>query len=72
MVVGGQRHTPYRYTRANKMALLYRKLGEPQDRFGRVRNISPPPGFDTRTFQPAASIYTDYSIAANMYGVKNS
>jgi hypothetical protein len=33
----------------------------PQGRFGQVRNISPPPGFDLRNFQPVASRYTDYA-----------
>jgi hypothetical protein len=37
---------------------LYRRLGEPQGRSGQVRKISPPPGFDLRTIQPAAqSLY---------------
>jgi hypothetical protein len=27
--------------------------------------ISPPPGFDPRTFQPVASRYTDYAIPAH-------
>jgi hypothetical protein len=39
---------------------LYRRLGGPQDRSGRVRKISPPPGFDPRTVQPVASRYTDW------------
>jgi hypothetical protein len=34
---------------------LYRRLGGPQCRSGQVRKISPPPGFDPRTFQPVAS-----------------
>jgi hypothetical protein len=34
---------------------LYRRLGGPQGRPGRVRKISPPPGFDPRTVQPVAS-----------------
>ena len=34
-------------------------LGGPQGRSGRVRNISPPPGFDPRTVQPVAIRYTD-------------
>jgi hypothetical protein len=38
---------------------LYRRLGGPQDRYGQVRKISPPPGFDPRTVQPVASRYTD-------------
>ena len=40
---------------------LYRRLGGPQGRSGRVWKISPPPGFDPRTFQPVASSYTDYA-----------
>jgi hypothetical protein len=31
---------------------------------GRVRKISPPPGFDPRTVQPVASHYTDWAIPA--------
>jgi hypothetical protein len=38
---------------------LYRWLGGPQGRFGRVRKTSLPPGFDPRTIQPVASRYTD-------------
>ena len=37
-------------------------VGGPQGRSGRVRKISPPPGFDPRTVQPVASRYTDYAI----------
>jgi hypothetical protein len=39
-----------------------RRLGRPQGRSGRLRKISPPPGFDPRTVQPVASRYTDYAI----------
>jgi hypothetical protein len=35
-----------------------------QGRSGRVRKISPPPGFDPRTVQLVASRYTDWAIAA--------
>ena len=38
---------------------LYRRLGRPQGRSGRVLKISPPPGFDPRTVQLVASRYTD-------------
>jgi hypothetical protein len=38
---------------------LYRKLGGTQGQSGRVRKISPTPGFDPRTVQPVASRYTD-------------
>jgi len=34
---------------------LYRRLGGPQARYGWVRKISPPLGFDPRTVQPVAS-----------------
>ena len=40
---------------------LYRRLGGPQGRSGQVGKISPPPGFDSRTVQPVASRYTDYT-----------
>ena len=38
---------------------LYRRLGGPQGRSGRLRKISPPPGFDPRIVQPMADRYTD-------------
>jgi len=38
---------------------LYRRLCGPQGRSRQVRKISPPPGFDPRTFQPIASRYND-------------
>jgi len=41
---------------------MYRRLGEPKGRYGRVRKISTPPGFDPRTVQPVASSYTDCAI----------
>ena len=51
--VGGQRHAPPALPPGKTRYLLYRMLG------GRVRKISPPPGFDPRTVQPVASRYTD-------------
>jgi hypothetical protein len=44
---------------------LYRRLGRPQGRSGRVLKISPPPGFDPRTIQLVASRYTDWAIPAH-------
>jgi hypothetical protein len=38
---------------------LYRRLGGPQGRSGRVRKTSPPTGFDPRTVHPVAISYTD-------------
>jgi hypothetical protein len=46
---------------------LYRKLGGPQNRYGRVRKISPSPGFDPRTAHPVASRCTDCAIATAVY-----
>jgi hypothetical protein len=45
---------------------LHRRLGGPQGRYGRMREISPLPGFDPRTSQHTASRYTDYAILAHV------
>ena len=44
---------------------LYRKLGVPQGRSGRVRKILLPPTVDLRTVQPVASRYTDCDMTFN-------
>ena len=44
---------------------LYKRLDKPQGRSGRVRKISPPPGFDLRTVQPIAIRYTNWAIPAH-------
>jgi hypothetical protein len=62
MGVGGQRHAPIALPPGNTRHPLYRRLGGPQGWSGRVRKISPPPGFDPRTVQPVASRYTNYAI----------
>jgi hypothetical protein len=54
------RFTPGKETRYP----LYRRLGGPQGRSGRVRKISPPPGFVSRTIAPTGSLYTDNSVPA--------
>ena len=41
---------------------LYKSLGRPQGLSGRVRKVSPAPGFDPRNVQPVASRYTDWAI----------
>ena len=56
---------PSRFTPGKTRNQLYRKLGGPQGRSGRVRKISPPPAFDPRTVQPVASRYTDWAISAH-------
>ena len=65
MGVGGERHAPAPLPPGKTRYPLYRRLGGSQGRSGRVRKISPPPGFDPRTVQPVASRYTDWAIPAH-------
>jgi hypothetical protein len=53
--VGGPHHAPAALPPGKTRYPLYRRLGGPQGRSGRMRKISPPPGFDPRTVQPVAS-----------------
>jgi hypothetical protein len=62
--VSGQHHASAALPPGKTRYPLYRRLGGPQGRYGRVRKISPPPGLDPRTFQPVASRYTDWAIPA--------
>jgi hypothetical protein len=64
MGVGGQRHAPAALPPGEIRYPLYRRLGGPQGRSGRVRKIPPPPEFDPRAVQPVASRYTDCAIPA--------
>jgi hypothetical protein len=57
MRVGGQLHAP--------AALPPGKRPGTQGRSRLLRNISLPAGFDPRTIQPIASLYTDYAIPAH-------
>ena len=59
MWVGDQHHAPIALPPGTTRYSLYRRLGGPQDRSGRVRKTSPPLGFDPRTVNPVASRYTD-------------
>ena len=59
MGVGGQRHAQAALPPGKTHYPLYRRLGEPQGRCGRVRKISPPPGYDPRTVRPLAGRYTN-------------
>ena len=56
MGVGIQRHGPAALPPVKTRYPLYRRRGGPQGRFGRVRKISPPPGFDPRTVQPVGIV----------------
>jgi hypothetical protein len=58
MRVCGQRHALAALTQGKARYQLYRRLGGPQGRSGRVRKISPQLGFDPRVVQPVASHYT--------------
>jgi hypothetical protein len=62
--VGGQRHAPTVLSPGKIRYPLYRRLGGLQSRSGRVRKISPLPGFNHRTVQAVASRYTDCTIPA--------
>ena len=63
--VGGQRHAPAALPPRKTRYPLYRRLGGPHDRSGRVRKISPLPGYDRRTVQTVTSRYTDWAIPAH-------
>ena len=65
MEVGGQRHAPAVIPPGKTRYSLYRRLGGPQGRSGRVRKTSSPKGFDPRTNQPVASRYTDWANPAH-------
>jgi len=64
MSVGGQSQAPATLHQRKSWYPLYRKLGGPQVWSGRVRNNSPPPGFDSWTVQVVASRYTVWAIPA--------
>jgi hypothetical protein len=67
MRVGGQRHAPVVLPPEKSRYPLYRRLGGPQGRSGRVQKISSPLGFDPRTVQSVAYRYTDWAISAPDY-----
>jgi len=67
MSVGGQRHAPVVLPPGKTRYELYRRLGGPQGRSGRVQKISPSPGFVPRTVQPVASRYTEWAIQAPVW-----
>jgi hypothetical protein len=72
MGVGGQRHAPAALPPGKTRYPFCRRLDGPQSRSGRVRKISPPPGFDARTVQPLASRCTDYAISAHRWKHNNN
>jgi len=69
MEVGGQRYAPAALSPGKTRYPLYRRLGGPQGRSGRVPKVSPLLGFNSRTVQPVASRYTDWAILTLNYMV---
>ena len=66
MGMGSQRHAPPALSPGKETRYpLYRRLGGPHGRFGRVWKISSRPGFGPRTVRPVASRYTDGAIPAH-------
>ena len=57
--MAGERHAPAALSPGKTRYPLYKRLGGPQGRSGRVLKISAPLGFDPLTVQPVASRYTD-------------
>ena len=54
MWVGGQHHAPAASGKETRHP-LFRRLGGPQQRSGRMRKILLPPGLDPQTVQPVTS-----------------
>ena len=69
MGMGGQRHAPAALPPGKMRHPFYRRLGELQGWSGRMRKISPPPGFDPWTVQPVASGYTDWVMPTPVYHI---
>jgi hypothetical protein len=67
MGMGGQRQAQAALLPGMTRYPLYRRVGGPQGRSGRVQKISPPHGFYPRTVQPVAIRYTDYAVSAHLY-----
>jgi hypothetical protein len=64
---GFQRHAPAALPAGKSRYPLYRMLCGPHGQSGRVRTISPPPGFGPLTVQPVASRYNYLAIPVHMY-----
>jgi len=67
MGVSGQLHSPAALPPGKTRYPLYRRLGGPQGRSGRVRKISPLPGFEARIVQPVANRYTNRALTAHIW-----
>jgi len=65
MGLGGKHHAPAALPPGKTRYQLRRRLGGPQGRSGRVRQITPQPGIGTRTVQPVARHSTDWALPAH-------
>jgi hypothetical protein len=63
--VGWPTLRPDRFIPERDPVPVYRRLRVPKNRPGRVRKISPSPGFKSRTIQSVTSHNTNYTILAN-------
>jgi len=64
MLLRGECQSPVVLPQRMTRYALYTRLAGSQRRSGRVRKISPPPGFDLRKVEPLASGSTDKAILA--------
>jgi hypothetical protein len=64
----GRRHAPTALPSVKTLYPYYKRLGGAQGRSGRVRKLSPSPGFDPSTVQPVESGYTDWAIPLHISG----
>jgi hypothetical protein len=62
MDVCGQRHVPVAIIWGISQYIMYRQLGGSQGRYGQVRKISLPQGFDPQTVQTVAIRCTDWAM----------
>ena len=73
MRVGSQRHAPAALTFGKETRYqLYRILRGPQDRCGRLWEISPPPGFDPQNVQLVTSRCSNPPVIVNMRVISRS
>jgi hypothetical protein len=67
--VGGQHHTLAALTLGKTRYTLCRRLGGPQGRSGRVRKISPPPGFFFNLYVSCASLFWYWTFNGRLYRI---
>ena len=71
MRVDGERHAPAAFTPGKDPIPIVQEVGWVPGPVWIVRKISPPPGFDTKTFQHLVSRYTDWAIPVHLSSSTN-